>query len=750
MILLLFSFSLLLSDTIIVDINGQGDYLTIQEGINASENGDTVLVYPGTYYENIDYNGKDITVASKYLTTGDNSYIDSTIIDGNQSGSVVKFNSGEDSTAVLSGFTITSGTGTIDIFNWYCGGGIFCKDSTPKIKHCHIMENSAFVGGGIYCKIANVKIDSTVIRSNTGGGIYCWQSNISLSNNTICYNHFQYGGGGICFASQSAGDFSVENRCNIFLNYAGLSNDIHVLDSQPFEVFLDTATVTSNLKDFIYFYNVSQPTIDILHSKIEPVNQDLFVSPDGDDTNSGLNPDEPMKTISWALINIASDSIHLNTIHLTDGIYSPETTGERFPLNMRKYVSIIGESEENTILDGNELSGLITCIFDDSDLEIKEITIQNGGGQYGGGIYIGSDSNPMFRNVTIKNNISDEGAGGGIYCMDNSNPIFENVKISNNSADIVAGVKLVESNTIFINCIISNNTTNPPYNTTAGISCSNECSLVLINTMLIKNSGPERAGIYLRNNSYSTTVNNSFGDNNGNNTTIYLEENGNIELINSILWDNTENEIVFYENYEPNYAEISYTDIKGGESGIQTNGNGTYYWGPGNINENPMFVDTLNNNYQLRNNSPCIDAGTPDTTGLNLPGTDLAGNPRIYNGRIDIGAYEYQGNAVEEPDTSFINKLYLFQNKPNPFTSSTTITFISADYERIKDYKLSIYNARGQLIKTYNGKKYNFWVRKDIVWDGTDEDGNKVSPGVYFYKLEYGNNAVSRKMLLVK
>ncbi|MCK4338901.1 MAG: T9SS type A sorting domain-containing protein [Candidatus Cloacimonetes bacterium] len=163
-----------------------------------------------------------------------------------------------------------------------------------------------------------------------------------------------------------------------------------------------------------------------------------------------------------------------------------------------------------------------------------------------------------------------------------------------------------------------------------------------------------------------------------------------------------------------------------------------------------MFVDTLNNNYQLLQGSPCIDAGNPDTTGLNLPPSDLAGQPRIYNGRIDIGAYEWQGQGIYEPDTSFINKLYLFQNKPNPFSSSTKITFISADYERIKDYKLSIYNAKGQLIKTYNGRKHNFWVKTDIVWDGTDEDGKQVPSGVYFYKLEYDQNAVTKKMILMR
>jgi len=111
-IISLLSFSLLFSDTIIVDTTGAGDYTIIQEGINAASNGDTVLVYPETYYENINYNGKNITIGSLYLTTQNNCYIDSTIIDGNQNGSVVTFESGEDTTAILCGFTIQNGSGT--------------------------------------------------------------------------------------------------------------------------------------------------------------------------------------------------------------------------------------------------------------------------------------------------------------------------------------------------------------------------------------------------------------------------------------------------------------------------------------------------------------------------------------------------------------------------------------------------------------------------------------------------------------
>jgi len=84
-------------------------FSTIQGAINCAYENDTILVAPGTYVENINYNGKNIVVSSLFLTTQDTSYISQTIIDGNQNGSVVTFENGEDSTAFLTGFTIKNG-----------------------------------------------------------------------------------------------------------------------------------------------------------------------------------------------------------------------------------------------------------------------------------------------------------------------------------------------------------------------------------------------------------------------------------------------------------------------------------------------------------------------------------------------------------------------------------------------------------------------------------------------------------------
>ena len=111
-------------------LNVPNTYPTIQAGINASSTGDTVLVEPGTYLENLNYNGKNIIVASLYLTNPDTAIISQTTIDGGFIGSVVKFENDEDSTTVLQGFTLTNG------FSFGGGGGIMCNStSSPTLKN---------------------------------------------------------------------------------------------------------------------------------------------------------------------------------------------------------------------------------------------------------------------------------------------------------------------------------------------------------------------------------------------------------------------------------------------------------------------------------------------------------------------------------------------------------------------------------------------------------------------------------------
>jgi hypothetical protein len=118
-------------------INIPADYPTIQQGIDASANGDSVLVQPGIYIENINFNGHNIVLGSLFLITGDTSYISQTVIDGGSAGTVVTFESGEDAEAMITGFSIIHGDD-------YEGGGVKVKNySQPNIANNNIFENTA-------------------------------------------------------------------------------------------------------------------------------------------------------------------------------------------------------------------------------------------------------------------------------------------------------------------------------------------------------------------------------------------------------------------------------------------------------------------------------------------------------------------------------------------------------------------------------------------------------------------------------
>ena len=124
------------------------EFSTIQDAIEASESGDSILVSPGFYQENINFEGKSITVSSLYLIGGDSLLIGTTIIDAQESGSVATFSSGEDASSILQGFTLQNGNGNDEDpdgnGSYYTyGGGIYCENSDPTIRDCIIRDNVA-------------------------------------------------------------------------------------------------------------------------------------------------------------------------------------------------------------------------------------------------------------------------------------------------------------------------------------------------------------------------------------------------------------------------------------------------------------------------------------------------------------------------------------------------------------------------------------------------------------------------------
>jgi hypothetical protein len=178
-------------------IHVPNDSATIQGGINGATSGDTVLVNPGTYIERINFNGKNITLGSDFLISGDTLYISSTVIDGDSSGTVVTLENGENNSAVLIGFTIRNGNLE------YGGAAIYCNNSSPQIKHNIITGNNGAYGSSVKCENSQAIIADNVLSDNIGAGIYCELSQPVIYSNTITGNDGYEAYGIACYASSA-------------------------------------------------------------------------------------------------------------------------------------------------------------------------------------------------------------------------------------------------------------------------------------------------------------------------------------------------------------------------------------------------------------------------------------------------------------------------------------------------------------------------------------------------------------------
>jgi hypothetical protein len=284
---------------------------TIQSAIDEAVSFDEVVVQPGTYYENINFAGKSITVRS--VNPNDPNVVAATIINGlmpadPNTGSVVTFNSGEGSDSVLMGFTITGGTGSWIPVSWRfkgvrwnrCGGGVICYNmSAPTIANNVFVQNSAGQGGGIYIygKAVNDSnpvnpsihlnpvIQENIFVNNTalvnhgfappdetyaandhgdGGAIVAFQGvDAVITNNLIQMNHADQYGGGIHCRQWSHGLIEDNTFTN---NDSNLGGGIHITYNSAPTIRSNTVMLNSatNLGGGgIYVYYQSAPIIEM-------------------------------------------------------------------------------------------------------------------------------------------------------------------------------------------------------------------------------------------------------------------------------------------------------------------------------------------------------------------------------------------------------------------------------------------------------------------------------------------------------
>jgi hypothetical protein len=738
-LLLVLSFSLLQAVIIEVYSDGTGDYPTIQNAIDFAQNYDTISVHPGIYYENLSITEKTLTVGSNFSVSNNPDDIANTIIDGNRSGSVISIANTD--WLQINGFTIRNGSGEIPFLS-YIGGGLNVDNSNIIVKNCHIQNNQADLGGGILLCDSNLNLEATTIRHNAafnfGGGIY-------INNSDITYH--------------------PSNLNNIYLNYAGSGNDLFSTYNSPLQtVIVDTFTVAnptiyhtfpSNGYSIPIFPLESRFIFSIQNHVVDEVASDLFVSTSGDDDNSGETLDSPLKTIAYAMLKVESDSLTHRTVHVADGIYSESLNEQVFPIHLKDNVSILGESDSNTILDAESITGFFRSTYQDRNIGIRNFSLINGYNNQG--IHLHHAIDFTIDNVDISNYV---GSREVVY-LKFGNGTVNNLRIHDGTFWGALSFGF-EDDSVISNTRIYDNTEFSADNVfsyfSIGVHSSNGSVMNIINTEIVNNtetySDWNTGGVALNITSLGypipvtcNLINSTIADNHADafwGSAIAVACVSKLNIINSIVYGNTPYQIVLDSQTYPESLFVKNSIIQGGEDNIGSIGQGYIEWSDTNISSNPLW-NVADGYYYLSSSSPAVDAGTtlmPE--GVQLPEYDLTGQSRVYGEQIDIGCHEWNPTGIDEQNMETCS--YPLSIYPNPFNPSTTICFELP--EKMKA-TLSVFNIRGQKISTLIDEQKAKGIHR-VVWNGADDKGKNVPSGVYFYRLETSNKSITGKMILMK
>lgn len=366
-----------------------GDYSTIQEAIDGAAAGSVIIIEPGTYYENIDFKGKELTLKS--TNPDDYAIVESTIIDGGGKGSTVSIRNGEGQGATLMGLHITGGSGGRESFdfdengtltnaNEYLGGGILIMNgSAPTITQCIIRENystEAETGEG------------------AGGGItIVGNSSATISANLIDSNESDVGGGIVVAYNSSA----VVRDNTISGNRSPSTGNADNFSGGVFVIYNSTATVENN-------------TI----------------------------------TANTSPFNVGGVMVMFNSVVTVKGNTITLNSGQSASCG----VFVAGESDatiENNRINNNESSemcgGVIVSEF--STATVRNNNIDDNKAKLSGGVIVIDNSNVTIDKNTIRSNLATS-VGGGILIIDKATATVTNNILENNQAKETGGAITVD------------------------------------------------------------------------------------------------------------------------------------------------------------------------------------------------------------------------------------------------------------------------------------------------------------------
>ncbi|UCF43741.1 MAG: right-handed parallel beta-helix repeat-containing protein [Planctomycetota bacterium] len=429
---------------IIVNDDGPADFNNIQAAIDDSDDGDFVVVLPGTYKgvgnRNIDFLGKAITVRSS--DPNDPNIVAATIIDCNGTYNKrrrgFKFHSEEGPNSVVSGLTITNGFAAYEDmkpvmygspFYAYAGGAIFCKLSSPTITHCRIIGNRAAGDRGAICysycssptitkciftandnggihlyHCSGANISACTISNNSGMGIYGQRSGCTLTNSTITDNS------GLGIAAKRV----TASNCNISNNRGGIS--------------ADNATITN----CVINNNSNRGGIYCVNGSLTISNSSI--SGNSGSGTGGIYADSA--TITGCTITGNSTGGDGGGIYCWGNatIENCNISGNSAGWFAGGICCLLDATITNCVINGNsaEYVGAISCFW---NATISNCLISGNSAKGIGAIYCRCyDGNFTVANCTITSNIGQESFGGGICCSDSENVTIHNCIIRDNES----------------------------------------------------------------------------------------------------------------------------------------------------------------------------------------------------------------------------------------------------------------------------------------------------------------------------
>lgn len=652
-------------------------------------------------------------------------------------------------------------------------GGIACFNSRPYFLDLEVTSNTSGYAGGIYfenCPTYSYPFFEDLIISNNiggqvGGVALVAAPSLVLDGCKISNNQARMVGGiAILYGSLGYWGYPAEKN-QVYMNKGGLAYDLYFEGAKADDytiINIDTFTVINPDSYLVYPPDKFDFIDGIEYGIIEQADADLYISDAGNDANDGLTPESPLRSFEYALRKITSDSVN-NTLWVLPGHYHLTESESSTPIYLKNDVKIKATVPGEAILDGDSTCRVFFGYYKNNFM-LYGLTIQNGymenalgaiwadqicgGGLYnvyssgiinscifisnyskyfGGGIYLDGNYNINISYCNFIQNTAESGGGGILSSNNSTGPLYINNCLfqGNHSGESGGGLaysgnQINIKNTEFIE--------NTSVASGAGFYCNVSAQIPgFVNCFFSKNIAEEKGGgIYIIGGTVAKLINCTFSDNQAASGSaicqIYLKW---LYSINSIFW-NTEvptTDLIhvkstgipavtgFYANY---------SDIQGGESSIVAESAGVH-WQEGNLTSNPAFVDPENGDYTLNWNSSCIEAGQEDTTGFNLPATDLNGEPRIVNARIDMGAYEFQSPVIihraGQSDSPF--RIY-------PVTEGNIIKIEVPQEFREDHLILKIFSSNGSEVKSL--ENFNGGC-------ATEVDVSELSPGIYFLVL---------------